>query len=299
MDETKVVYQIESSTRVKGLFTFEYATGTVTRIGKVPAPKWHDKLLLYTHSHSPDHKHAIQWENGNELILFRKNQKPKSLGKDFKMGDDRGFRSWNEVSFPFPVLWLDNGRFLTQHDNGKLVTVDTDGKLTDVATIKDVPAGSLANLYRDRSGAIIYSMVGVNYKIDIVKKTAEKSEWYPLGNGFEVSYEPHKKLGYTLRHSGKPIGQFSCLPFDAKTLPGYLALPIFHRGKRRTFISRTRSPCGQLRRAIGRRSTSRGCNRIRLSAGSSDARPSLRGLASQTCATQIRAVRDAHSRGIM
>ena len=43
------------------------------------------------------------------------------------------------------------------------------------------------------------------YKIDLVKKTAEKSEWQSLGHGFEASWKGDDELGYKLRFNGKDI----------------------------------------------------------------------------------------------
>jgi hypothetical protein len=226
IDETKVTYWIESDRREQGKFTFEYATGTLTRIDKAPKA-WHHNLQS-SKVLSPDQRKAVRWENSNELILYREGEKPKSLGKVFKMEEDPKvvFSRSLDLMY-FPVLWLDNETLLTQRDHGKLVTVDLAGTVTDIVTIKDMPKLASFSLGRDRSGTIFYSANGEKYAIDLAKKTAVRSKWQSLGHGFEASWERDEKLYHKLRYNGKDIGRLQCSPYTAKTAPGYLALRAY------------------------------------------------------------------------
>lgn len=240
IDEKKVTYRIESNTRPEGLFTFEYATGTVRQIAKPPVPRpWHDRFGA-NQALSSDGKKTIRWEVG-ELILHREGEKPKSLGQGFEMKE--GFQWAGTQSFGrmcFPVLWLDNNKFLTQRGHGKLVVVDLEGKWTEVVTLKDMPELATPSFVRDRSGNVYYSAKRDEvYKIDVAKKTAERSEWQSLGHGFEAAWKRDDKLGHKYRHNGKDIGQFHCWPGTAKTVPGYIALAVsktengtFHASRR-------------------------------------------------------------------
>ena len=231
-EETRAVYTKGGPAPAGGLFAFEYATGTIVRIGNVPPRPWAD-TLLYPDAFSPDRTKAVRWEKWDELVLRRDGEKPKSLGKGFKMEvDPEWARKQVPYAFKFPVLWLDDDTFLTQHDHGKLATVDLAGKVTDVVTIEDAPKQTLPELTRDRSGAVFYSMAGEHYRIDLAKKTAEKSAWYGLGHGFEASWKRSDELGYKLRHNGKEIGQLHCWPHGAKTAPGHLAV-VMDDGKER------------------------------------------------------------------
>jgi len=182
---------------------------------------------------SPDGQKAI--ETGpiaDELFLHRPGEKQKSLGKGFHIN----ISTASSVFGPSPVLWLDDKHFLTQRGNGKLVTVDLDGKVTEVVTIKDAPKElvSAPDLFRDASNRVVYMCGQEGYSSDVAKRTWAKYEWHDLGHGFEASWERDAKFGHKLRHKGKEIGWFSCWPHDARTAPGYLALPA-ERGQERAF----------------------------------------------------------------
>jgi hypothetical protein len=224
VDDAKVVYWTGGQNRVEGLFAFEYATGTVTRVGNALPPKpWHDRLGLYRLS--PDLKKAVTWDDGEELTLHREGDKPKSLGKGFLMQEDPKWALTRSQQFMlFPVLWLDNDRLLTQRGHGNLVLVALAGKVTEVAKIKDAPQFATPRLARDITGNIFYHLEGEVYRVDPEKKTAVKSEWRSLGHGFEATWKQSDKLGYKFRHNGKDIGQFRCWPELSRTVPGYLAL---------------------------------------------------------------------------
>ena len=238
-DERTVVYRIQSSRRLEGLFSFDYATGTVTRITNPPiARPWHDKLRSYCRL-SPDHKNAICHENNDELILYRKGEKLKSLGKGFTMQVDPQIVLTLPFETRFPIVWLGNDRVLTQRGHGKLVTVDLAGNVTKFATIPDVAKFAFTRFTEDHAGSIYYEISGVYYKIDIVKKAVERSEWRSLGHGFEAPWNAHAKLGYTFRHNGKFIGHYRCLIQGTKMAPGYIALAAEIRDDMRLYGPRT------------------------------------------------------------
>jgi hypothetical protein len=185
IDETKLTYSAGSDEDDCDLLTFEYATGKRTRILKA---------------------------------------EPMSLGKGFTLQTKPDVEIGAIDCGRFPVLWLDNERFLTQRANGKLVTVDLAGKVTEAATIKDVPKVTYCWFFRDLTGRIVYVADRQYYRIDLATKLGEKSEWMDLGTGFESSYEPDKEDRYRIRYQGKQLGSLQCLPGTAKTAPGYLAL---------------------------------------------------------------------------
>jgi hypothetical protein len=221
-DETKVTYFVDEHHREKGSFTFEYATEALTRTGPSTKTEWYQSLPQPVYV-SPNNNNAIEWRNDDELILHQKLLLPGSLGEGFKAGVRGAPPGLGDRRLP--LLWLDDERFLTQRGNGQLVTVDLVGNVSHIATIRDVPQANLSELelFRDASGAVIYVADG-HYEIDVAKKTAKKSEWMGLGNGFEVSWAGDKVQGYQLRYQGKDIGRFRCDPDTAHTAPGYLAL---------------------------------------------------------------------------
>jgi hypothetical protein len=216
IDDKKVTYWIAGKDREQGLFTFEYATGTLTRIEMLKTPR-----LRRFDPLSPDGRKAIDWVDG-ELFLHRDGQKPKSLGTGFKM-DRKPVMGLNFSMFPH--VWLDDERILTQRGIGKLVTVTLDGKVTDVVTIKDLPEDAWVEMWHDGAGSIIFTADQKVFKIDVAKKTAKLTDWHGLGHGFEESWERDKKFRITFRHNGEEIGQFN-RRFDYSAAPGYLALPV-------------------------------------------------------------------------
>jgi hypothetical protein len=217
-DDTKVTYWIAGENRDPGLFTFEYATGTLTRIEKLKRPR-----IPAGVKRSPDNAKAINWVDG-ELFLHNDGQKPKSLGTGFKTDRATGVQVGSGFS-TFPVVWLDDDLILTQRETGKLVTVTLDGKVTDVVTIKDFSKNGSLGLMHDHAGSIIYYAGETNYKIDPVNKTATPADWGGLGHGFEMAWEPDEDGCYKFRHNGKDIGRCACWPYDAVAAPGVLAVP--------------------------------------------------------------------------
>jgi hypothetical protein len=222
-DGTKVFYRNTNDGAV--VYSFDLATHKTKKEASRGAGKYAFPGVI-----SPDGGSAI--ESGpvaDELVLHQVGAKPKSLGKGFHI--DIGPLS--STFGPTPILWLNNGTFLTQRGNGKLVTVDLAGKVTELLTIKDAPKDlvSAPYLLRTPSGQIVYTCGPEVYTINAEKKTAAKSEWQDLGNGFEASWERDEKFGHKLRHNGKEFAQVNCWPYHAKTAPGLLALEArFNQG---------------------------------------------------------------------
>lgn len=232
LEPTRLVYRVLSDKRPAGWFALEYATGTITAAER-PEPEWH-RQLPRGFVPSDDKEQAIEWRDGTELVLHRKGEKPRPLGKGFGMTADAPPVAIMGAPEPvvIPVLWLDGARLLTQRENGALVTVGLDGKVADVVTIKDVPKVALPVLTRDRNGAVIYSVHPHAYKIDLTKGTAARTEWDGLGHGFEVGRKKDEKGRYALRYGDKEIGRFVCYTYAVQTGPGYLAVPI-HIGEQK------------------------------------------------------------------
>jgi hypothetical protein len=203
------------------VFTFEYATGRLTRAEKLRRPMIPERV-----PRSPDGAKAINWDDG-QLTLHRDGSKPEVLGRGFKIGEPPEVRPESLFSC-FPVLWLDDDRFLTQRANGKLVTVTTSGAVAEAVTITGVPRRVAPELTRDASGAIIYSANRRHYRIDLDRKTAVRSNWRSLAHDFEIAWECDKEGRSKFRHDGKEIGRFNCWPEGVKAAPGHLA---FQAGK--------------------------------------------------------------------
>jgi hypothetical protein len=220
VDDTHVTYRIDGENREPGLFAFEYATGKLRRVEKLKPPLIPEGVQL-----SPDGTKAVAWAD-NELFLHRDGQKPKSLGDGFKLGREPARLGRNAFE-KFPLLWVDNDRFLTQRERGKLVTVSIIGQVTEVVTIKNLPdeKDAYPDLIHEPDGSIVFFMGHSAFKIDIANKTAVKSDWRGLGQGFELArnhtYEPA-----TFRQNGKDIGRFACSELRAVAAPGHVAVPV-------------------------------------------------------------------------
>ncbi len=218
VDARQLRYCRVDTTRGSGDYSFHFATGTLTRVGDAPKMSGSTDFLP-----SPDGANMISAESGDSdiIYLYRDGESAKRLD-GFVM--EMKFDLTRSISYPTPMLWLDDDRFLAQRGNGKLVTVDLDGKVTNLLTIKDAGEG-VTRLSRDAAGAIIYSCAAGRFKIDAVKKTAAKSVWEDLGHGFETR---RTNTRHELRHDGRDIGPPSELRFfDAKSVPGYLALHVW------------------------------------------------------------------------
>jgi hypothetical protein len=206
-DDAKVMYWADDDGSER-LFTFEYATGTRT---KVKEPK---EWMIPAHvPRSPDGTKAIYSVRG-DLVLHRDGREPKSLGTDFNSHGE-------------PVLWLDDNRVLMQREAGKLVTVNLDGAVTDVVTIKDGPVFP-CSLVRDPSGAVFLTYFSGDhqyFKIDVANKTAVKADRRGLGYEFDAAWS-----GGTFRHRGRDLGRLSCWADAAVAAPGYLAVPVHTDG---------------------------------------------------------------------
>lgn len=218
--ETAVTYYAD------GHFRFEYATGITTRLGDETQPPSGKHPL--GRALSPDGTNEVWWDK-DELLLLRDGEEPKSLGKGFKMDEDpKRAIQYGLRMMRFPLMWLDDNHFLTQQDHGKLVTVDLAGTVTKVVTIPGAPRETTPSpsFTSDSAGTIFYQLEDQYYRIDLTKKTAERSEWRSLGHGFESSWKGNDERGYALRYDSRNIGQLRCAPFWAKTAPGCLALKV-------------------------------------------------------------------------
>jgi hypothetical protein len=221
IEETRVRFWIGFDGRENGEFTFEYATKTLRRVSADPNP-WHDEFRNKRFNFSPSGSAAICWEEDEEeLVLYRAGKPAKSLGTGFKR---KAGLSAGLAGDQFPLLWLDEERVLTQRADGKLVTLDLTGKVTDLLTIPEDPKKGDARLSRDPNGDVVYWMDRTSYTIDVAKKSAEKSEWKGLGDGFEISRFYDEQERECLRYEGREIGRFkSLVTYWTRVAPGYLA----------------------------------------------------------------------------
>jgi hypothetical protein len=223
IEETHVRYWVKHDERESGEFTFEYATKTLTRVG-ADTQAWHVGIRRHYlfPPLSPSGSAVICHEGEDELVLHRAGKPAKSLGKGFTMKP----RTFGGIDECFPLLWLDEERVLTQRADGKLVTLDLTGKVTDLLTIPGELKERRPYLRRDPNGEVVYSMDWTYYVIDVAKKSAEKSEWEGLGDGFEVSRSADEQKRWCLRYEGREIGKIETWPRCVRVAPGYLAFAL-------------------------------------------------------------------------
>jgi hypothetical protein len=109
-----------------------------------------------------------------------------------------------------PVLWLDNERILTQMGNGKLVEVNVkDKSRTAVVTLPVKTDGWVTmppELTRDDQGRVVYLCGREVYRVNVRDKTFERTDFAPLGHGYEVMRTMPWVVRQVIRRKGTEIG---------------------------------------------------------------------------------------------
>ena len=87
------------------------------------------------------------------------------------------------------TLWLDNRRMIVEQRKGQLLLVTVDGQVTPMnpATGSGPYPMIETQLWMDGAGGILYDPSAAFYRVDVEKRTVEPTEWFGLGEGFEVS----------------------------------------------------------------------------------------------------------------
>ena len=206
---------IERIDRVK-LHGFFFYDLTKRRYARLESPgKWNLPGEM-----SPDQTKSAAGEMGSgDIWLHSLNGRKQKLGSGFWVNLDAIASTMPRA----PVLFIDNDRVLTQKSNGKIVILRTDRTVEPVVKIPIKRlAWSLPEFYRDRNGKIIYECSGEAFIIDVDKKSYEPYDWVPLGYEFAGAM-PADQDNAIIRHQRKEIGQWWCIPSQAKTTSGYIA----------------------------------------------------------------------------
>jgi hypothetical protein len=221
LEDGKVVYRIDISSRPSGLFSFDLKERKVEKVDK--GEHWDLPGMK-----SPDKTMSIETEDTLDGVirLHRLGQAPKELGKGFRFTYSRDASRNGRGATP---LWLDGERILAVQTNRKLVILTTQGAVEKSIEIKDAPAGVLLppDLWRDEQGRIIYSCGRKDFLIDVPNRVASPLKNFSLGHGFEASVVVDREKRRSVYYDGKAIGQWMFSPFEAETAPGLLAFPYF------------------------------------------------------------------------
>jgi hypothetical protein len=219
VDDGKVIYRINNSFRVSGLFSFDLKERKVEKLKNrghwdLPGEK------------SPDKTMSIETEDTYDGVirLHRLGQAPKELGKGFCFTYSREASRFGKGATP---LWLDGERILAVQTNRKLVILTTQGTVEKSMEIKDAPTEVLLPpyLWRDEQGRVIYTCGNRRFLIDVPKSAASPLKCYSLGYGFEASVAVEKEQRRSVHYEGKAIGQWVFSPWESETAPGLIAFP--------------------------------------------------------------------------
>ncbi len=143
LEDGKVVYRIDNSFRVSGLFSFnlkEFKVATVKQGSHwdLPGLKSPDKLMSVVNEIT----HGV-------IRLYRLGQARQELAKGASF-------TYSELDSPFgvgaPCLWLDGEHILTAQTNRTFVILTTQGTLEKPIEVKDAPAEILGPPYLWRDG---------------------------------------------------------------------------------------------------------------------------------------------------
>jgi hypothetical protein len=156
-------------------------------------------------------------------------------GKKDQLVKDAGFGQpqpllGEDVKRKFPIFWLDNSSFLyAKYAKGQtsasIIKVNLNKTVEKVGDILEIPA-TAANDYFEKGadGSIIFSCGKGRFKIDLIKKKAEKTQFESLGNDFYVESEENPKYGRLVKYESDEAGKKWCLVDNAQTTAGYAAV---------------------------------------------------------------------------
>jgi hypothetical protein len=218
LEDGKVVYRINNSSRSSGLFSFDLKERKVAKVKNgghwdLPGLKSPDKTMSIE---TEDTKDGVIW-------LHRPGQAPKELGKGFGFTYSRIASRFGKGATP---LWLDGERILAVKTNRKLAILTTQGTVEKSIEIKDAPAEVLLppRLWRDQQGRVIYYCGRKYFQIDVPKGVASPLKRRSLGHGFEASVADDGKQRHSVYYEGKAIGEWAFDPGESVTAPGLVAI---------------------------------------------------------------------------
>jgi hypothetical protein len=217
LEDGKVVYRINNSFRLSGLFSFDLKE---LKVAKVKEGEHWD----LRGSKSPDKTMSIETEYDGVIRLHRLGKAPKELAKEVRITYSKYASAFSQKA---PCLWLDGERIVAGQTNRRLVILTTQGTVEGSIEIKEAPAEVLSppHLWQDKQGKIIYSCGSEDFLIDVPNRVASPLKSYSLGHGFEASVAVDKECRRSVFYDGKAISQWVFSPHEAVTAPGLLAFP--------------------------------------------------------------------------
>jgi hypothetical protein len=226
VEDGKVVYCIDNSQRLSGLFSFDLTERKVAKVEKgshwdLPGLKSPDKTMSV----------ANEVTDGGMIRLHRVGKMPQVLAKAASITYSKLASQVGGIGTP--CLWLDGGLILAGETNRKLVILTIQGTVEKSIEVKDAPAEIFTppSLWRDEQGRVIYSCGDEYFLIDVPKGVASPLESYWLGHGFAVSVTVDKERRRSVFYEGKAIGQCVCNSFGAVTAPGLIAFAYVRPGE--------------------------------------------------------------------
>lgn len=205
IEGNRVIYRIDQFGANEGIFAYDLAKKSVEKIAKIGELPW-------IGTRSPDGKRTVyagkrdKWE----LRVSLPDGKSESLGEGFAF--DLSPASSRAVFVDdTPVLWLDNDRILTQTGNGRLVEVNVNRKTR--SEVVNIPVNTDAwvihppALTRDGQGRIAYAIGREVYRVDAHEKTQKRTDWLPIGLGYEVMRTTPWVIRQVIRRNGTEIGE--------------------------------------------------------------------------------------------
>jgi hypothetical protein len=200
--------------RIRAVDLTTFAVEETPAFGKWLLPPVHSPLSTRSAS---NHDNAIQLHEPGRPTRTLASGLVVELRADSEMRPDRP-----------PLLWLDEGRILTQRWNGVLILVTVNGEehhLLDVRlTDEERRPRYRPRLVRDRAGDIIYDCHNL-FRINPVDREWGRYERRPLGHDFflDVWYEEGHQAGLGVWHGGRQIGR-TARPYWDASCEGHLAL---------------------------------------------------------------------------
>jgi RNA polymerase sigma factor (sigma-70 family) len=206
VEDGKVIYTRETGGKPRGVLAFDLAKRTLDQIaapGTPAAEFWHG-------TRSPDGKKSICSDGLWGLKVVSPTEKPVSLGAGFGYSVSVASSVVGANARWLPVLWLDNDSFLTTTANDQVVAVNVkDKSRTEIVRIKPTPQFAFVSvpptLFRDDSGTVIYHCGREVFRIDVAKKSYERTDRLPLGHGFAFLQTTPWKMEQVIFRQGNEL----------------------------------------------------------------------------------------------
>jgi hypothetical protein len=178
---------------------------------------------------SPDLKHGLEIDKSRlpySVTLFDENNVGTTILDDCGTGTTLS-RAANTES-DVPIKWIDNDRFIYAHFKSNMVRLriinihDQTNEL--VSEIKSIsPALINAGFYKDPDNNLMFYFSGGTYRIDVPGRSILKSEYWQMGNRFQVEIKSDDK-GRNILYENEKIGTLWCDGYTESTIAGYFAV---------------------------------------------------------------------------